>query len=220
MTNMFSLLYPLISIVIGVVPLFIFKRNAYLLGIAAASYFTAIILKEIIQLSFRSFFITPTLPTYLSYGILTAIFEPGFAYLYLVLTKAKVNGQLGLSYGSYLAFYENAIFLGLLSLPNYLLLSVQFSVLSLALYGLERISSFILHLFWGFSSALSASKKNIKYLSVSMPYGMVDSVAAYYQLSHNISLVSTEIISLVVSISCLPIIVLWYKMDKRNQRLD
>lgn len=58
MTNMFSLLYPLISIVIGVVPLFIFKRNAYLLGIAAASYFTAIILKEIIQLSFRSFFIT------------------------------------------------------------------------------------------------------------------------------------------------------------------
>ncbi|AHC52621.1 hypothetical protein SUSAZ_09440 [Sulfolobus acidocaldarius SUSAZ] len=216
MTNTISLLYPLISIIIGVIPVLVFKKSVYLLGIAAASYFTAIILKEIIQLSFRGFFTTPSLPTYLSYGILTTVLEPGFAYLYLVLTKAKVNGQLGLSYGSYLAFYENAIFLGLLSLSNYLILSVPFSPLSFALYGLERTSSFILHLFWGFASALSVSKKDIKYLFISMPYGMTDSFVAYYDLSHSISLVLTELILFIVSISSLPIIRLLYRMENRK----
>ncbi|TRM96051.1 hypothetical protein DMP16_07970, partial [Sulfolobus sp. B1] len=67
MTNIISLLSPLVSIIIGVLPVLVFKKSKSLFGIAAASYFTAITAKEITQLSFHSFFITPSIPTYLSY---------------------------------------------------------------------------------------------------------------------------------------------------------
>ncbi|TRM97182.1 hypothetical protein DJ527_12175, partial [Sulfolobus sp. F1] len=170
MTNIISLLSPLVSIIIGVLPVLVFKKSKSLFGIAAASYFTAITAKEITQLSFHSFFITPSIPTYLSYGLLTAVLEPGFAYIYLVVFKPKLDIQLGLSYGVYLAFYENAILLGLLLFPDYLILNIPFSLTLLISHIMDRLSSLILHLFWGFSSVLAIMKKDIKYLLISMPY--------------------------------------------------
>ncbi|AOL16637.1 hypothetical protein BFU36_07910 [Sulfolobus sp. A20] len=207
MTNIISLLSPLVSIIIGVLPVLVFKKSKSLFGIAAASYFTAITAKEITQLSFHSFFITPSIPTYLSYGLLTAVLEPGFAYIYLVVFKPKLDIQLGLSYGVYLAFYENAILLGLLLFPDYLILNIPFSLTLLISHIMDRLSSLILHLFWGFSSVLAIMKKDIKYLLISMPYGMVDSLTAYIDLTRAIPPVLLSSILLIIAISCLPIII-------------
>ncbi len=206
MTSILKLLFPLVSIIIGMLPVLAFKKKMSLFGIAAASYFTAIVAKELIQVSFLDSFTTPSIPTYLSYGVLTAVLEPGFAYVYLVLLKPKLDVQLGLSYGAYLAFYENTILLGLLSFPSYLILNVPISLTLLISHVMDRLSSLTLHLFWGFSSTLSVLKRDIKYLLISMPYGMVDALAAYNDLTKAIPIILLSSIIFLILISCLPII--------------
>lgn len=114
--------------------------------------------------------------------------------------KPKLDVKLGLSYGAYLAFSENAIFVGVLVLPNYLLLNVPFIPLLLAVHVMDRVSSFILHLFWGFSASISFINKDIKYLLISMPYGMVDALTAYFDLTHAIYTVLDYILNRVTNL--------------------
>ncbi len=212
MTNLTPLVIPLISIIVGVIPIFFFKKNLPLFAIAFLSYFIAIIAKILIQSTFLGFFHTPSIPTYLSYGILTTVLEPGFAYLFLLVFKPKgLNANLGLSYGAYLAFCENAVLLGVLSLPNYLIVSLSISASQILAHTLDRLSSFLLHTFWGFSATLSMTKKDLRYLLISMPYGMTDSLAAYYDFTHAIPLLVFSTIVLLISLSSIPLMVYWYK---------
>ncbi|MGI0071964.1 MAG: hypothetical protein ACRECT_07890 [Thermoplasmata archaeon] len=119
-------LSPIIAILIGVIPVLYFRWKGALFGIAAAAYFLAIGSKGVVEVLFAPFFQLDTLPVYLAYGLLTFVFEVGLAYLFLrPVWKGERPPDLhaGWAYGSYLAFYENAVLLGLLPLLGLLALS-------------------------------------------------------------------------------------------------
>jgi uncharacterized membrane protein YhfC len=111
-------------------------------------------------------------------------------------------------YGVSLAFWENAILLGVLSLINllvtYLLISQglmpqslydnlvsanpglfyspQRLAVPIALGLLERISSFLVHFAWGFLCVLSAYLRKPVYLAIALPMGMVDALVPLAQV--------------------------------------
>ena len=182
--NLYILIGALISIFIGIIPLFLVKRDWKVILIAGVAYILAILGKDIIQLAFVSFFLTPQIPTYIAYGILTTIFEPGFAYLFSRFIKENPK-----TYGIGLAFWENAILLGLLELP-YAFIETTTTVLPLLLYLIiikimDRTSSLLLHYSWGISAYYSFWRKELKYIFTVAPLGMVDSLTAYVSLTHS-----------------------------------
>lgn len=91
-------------------------------------------------------------------------------------------------YGVALAFWENAVLLGLLSLPYAFILNntvVLTTLLQLIITKIvDRTSSLLLHYSWGVTACLSHRKNNIKYIIVTAPFGFVDSIATYVDLNH------------------------------------
>lgn len=190
--DLYILIGSIIPILVGVLPLFFVKRDIQAFVLAAAAYFTAIIVKVVIQYSFLSFFEKPQIPTYLAYGALTATTEPGFAYVFARLVKG--DSQV---YGVALAFWENAVVAGFLLLPyafvlNYtVVLATLLQVIIIKI--VDRTSSLLLHYSWGVTACLSHRKNNIKYILVTAPFGFVDSIVAYAHLN-NLSLWSMFIL--------------------------
>lgn len=225
------LLLPTISVLVGIIPLFFVKRKLGLLGLAIVAYFIAILAKEAIQLPFLKFFETPSTPTYIAYGLQTTFLEPGFAYLILYLVRKTYISikdiSYGFSYGVYLAFSENALLVGLLSLPSYILillglaptpinLTTTSTILSsLIPYTLDRISSLVLHTFWGFSAYLSILKNNKLYLVISMPFGMLDSLTAWWDFTRPFSYLEFSIIVFLISI--ISVLVMIYESNIQNK---
>ena len=137
------------------------------------------------------------------FGIQTVFFEVGGAYLVAVwaVSRGKMNPKDAESYGLGLAFWENAGYLGVLGLIN--LLSVYstlafggptaqelYSTLikvrpdlfnsaaqALALVGvglLERATSLLFHLSWGYLCLLAACVHERRYLLLALPMGLID----------------------------------------------
>lgn len=209
--NIYILIGALISIFIGIIPLFLVKRDWKVILIAGGAYISAIVGKAIIQLAFLSFFLTPQIPTYIAYGILTTIFEPGFAYLFSRFIKENPK-----TYGIGLAFWENAIFLGLLGLPN-AFIETTTTVLPL-LYVLvikimDRTSSLFIHYSWGVSAYYSFWRKELKYIFAVAPLGMADSLVAYVKLTHSSNYFIVAIPSLIVSIVGFLLIKYYFKLS-------
>ena len=185
------LLLDLISLLIGVVPLFFVKFDLKILLIAGAAYFSAVIIKAVIQVSFLQFFLTPQIQTYLTYGALTAVTEPGLAYLF-----SRFVRQYPQTYGVSLAFWENGILVGLLGLVTAIVLPSNFNLVSMSpllseplavvVLGktMDRLSSLFIHYAWGVSAYMSFWKKNVKFILTTAPLGLIDSLAAYVNLSH------------------------------------
>lgn len=224
--NALDLSIPIISLSVGIIPLFFVKRNFYLLILALGAYFVAIFSKQIIQLSFLGFFLTPSLPTYLAYGLQTAILETGFAYLFLHFKKNLPKDiSYGFSYGVYLAFFENAILLGILYLPLYINntfglpsnLPLDTIVLSYLLpHFLDRVSSLIFHTYIGFMSFLAISTNKIAYFLLAMPFGMIDSLTAWWDLNHKpISYLEFAIIIFIINI--ISIFIMLYAKNAQNR---
>jgi len=169
-------LEPPLYIIIGVIPIIIFRPNGPIIAISALAYFLAIVAKVLIESPSSNFILSS--PLYIQaifYGSLTAIFEVGFAFLFPLLFQSslkKYNKRLAISYGAMLAFWENAVLLGisgliqvasLLYLQSHNPALVQQAIqaqpslayptpqlLPLIGFGaLERISSFLAHTAWG-----------------------------------------------------------------------
>ncbi|MQL55750.1 hypothetical protein [Acidianus ambivalens] len=209
--NIYILIGALISIFIGIIPLFLVKRDWKVILIAGGAYILAIVGKAIIQLAFLSFFLTPQIPTYIAYGILTTILEPGFAYLFSRFIKENPE-----TYGIGLAFWENAIFLGLLELPN-AFIETTTTVLPL-LYVLvikimDRTSSLFIHYSWGVSAYYSFWRKELKYIFAVAPLGMVDSLVAYVDLTHSSNYFIIAIPSIIVGIAGFLLIKYYFKLS-------
>ena len=171
----------LISIIIGVTPLLVHRVKVTVLFIAAAAYFTAIASKGVIQLAFLKFFITPQIPTFLAYGALTAITEPGFAYLFVRLVRQDPEG-----YGISLAFWENAVVVGLGDLALALYeppLNQPFIDLVLVKI-MDRLGSLFVHYSWGVCAYLSYKSRDIRYIISVAPLGFIDSLGSYVALTH------------------------------------
>ena len=192
-------LLPILSLAIGIIPVLYFRKDGLLFVIAALAYFLAIAGKVVVEGIFPAFFHGNSLPTYAAYGLLTAVFEIGFAYAFVLFYKGDFRPWKGWAYGSYLAFFENFVYIGILSLVT--LLTYQFLVSSTAgqnpyganylvtsiPVGFERIVSFVGHAVWGYIAFFAATRKKPAYVLLALPLASIDSVAVWWDLNHAIS---------------------------------
>jgi len=137
------------------------------------------------------------------YGLQTVVFEVGLAYAvaYYVISHGLLERKDAEAYGSGLAFWENAGLLGILSLIN---LIAIFSILSsntplaqtvynqlnasqpglfapasqalnsVALGTLERISSIMIHVAWGYLCFQAVVQRKKSLFLIALPMGFVD----------------------------------------------
>ena len=150
--------------------------------VSAAAYFLAIAAKYVIQIptidAVRSALGTPSVGLGLYYGLQTVFLEVGFAYLFAVylVRRRGLNASDAVPYGLSLAFWENGILLGVVSILNigvlYLMMAgggsqaetlysqlvasqpalfqAPASLLPTVFLGsLERVSSMLAHVAWG-----------------------------------------------------------------------
>ena len=137
------------------------------------------------------------------FGLQTMIFEVGGAFLVarFAISKHRMKRKDGVGYGLGLAFWENGILLGatsLLSLLSYSITISQGGVAAETIYTLlsksqpqlfhpplealqiicwavmERVSSLMVHLSWGYLCLKSAASHKNGYFLLALPMGLVD----------------------------------------------
>lgn len=200
--NPSDFLAPGIALVVGTLPVLYFRRNAALFGIAALAYFVAIGGKVVVEGTFSSFFSRAAIPTYLAYGLLTFFLEVGLAWAFLRILRGQLpapDQRLGWVYGTDLAFFENAILLGLLPLLELLAVSqpsvrlagsaaYSASFLPSALpYLGERTASLIAHGVWGLVAYVAVVRNRARLLWVTLPLALLDSIASWWDFTHAVS---------------------------------
>jgi hypothetical protein len=144
-------------------------------------------------------------------GLQTVIFEVGGAFLVAryATSRKKMKKSDGVAYGLGLAFWENAILLGATALLNvlfyYLTLSQggaaadtlyaqlsttqpqlfypALSALETMSWGLlERVSSLMVHLSFGYLCVKSAATQKKAYLLLALPMGLIDFVVPFVRV--------------------------------------
>ena len=165
-------------------------------------------------------------PLGIYFGIQTVVFEVGGAYFvasYAVRRKRLGEGD-AVAYGMGLSLWENGVLLGILPLINlvsyYAILSSGSSSLGQLVYNallssqpslfdpplealrlaglavLERISSMLLHISWGWLTLLAAFYGRPRYLAVALPMGLIDALVPF---ANDIGIVAFEAIIFVIS---------------------
>jgi hypothetical protein len=144
----------------------------------------------------------------LYYGLQTVVFEVGLAYAFALyaVSRKSFNRDDAVGYGLGLAMWENGVLISIPLLVNYV---TYYSILSgsgaaaqqlyqvlitsspslflgpaqlLPLMGysiLERISSLLFHLAWGYLCVLSAATAKRSLFFVALPMGLVDFLVVY-----------------------------------------
>jgi predicted ferric reductase len=176
------------------------------------------------------------------FGLQTVIFEVGLAYL--VASYAIKHGKLerkdAEAYGAGLAFWENAVLLGVFSLISlvayYSILSTNTSLaqtlydqlnksapgyfepvsqaLGTVAYGiLERISSILVHSAWGYLCFTAAYLHKKRLFLIALPMGFLDFLVPFEQ---NLGLPLFE--AIVFALAVLSVLAAWYatKQFRKN----
>jgi len=213
-------LEPILAIVMSIVAVMYWQKRrgfrgvvlllsfiAYASAIAAKTAIQALTLNGIVK-AFGSMSIELSL----YYGLQTVFLEVGLAYvlsLYGVRRK-NLKSSDGVPFGISLAFWENGVLLGLLSLFDlavlYFLLasgtglaqtvysqiaatqSAYFLppaalVPSVLLGTLERVSSMLAHIAWGALCVYAAATGRKRFLAYALPMGMVDALVPFASLN-------------------------------------
>ncbi|NLF87433.1 YhfC family intramembrane metalloprotease [Candidatus Bathyarchaeota archaeon] len=185
----------------------------------------------------------------LYYGVQTVVFEVGFAYLvaYLAFKRGSLDRRDAEAFGSGLGFWENVGFLSALSLVNliayYAILSGGSSlattlyeqlstnapslfasdVEALGLVGigvLERISSLLVHVAWGYLCVMAVIYRKKALFAIALPMGLIDFLVPF--ASANVLVF--EVAFFALAVVC--IIVAWYatkrliKQPKTSQTMQ
>jgi membrane metalloprotease YhfC-like protein len=147
--------------------------------------------------------------TGLYFGAQTSVLEVGLAYVVAryAFSRNQIGGRDGEAYGISLAFWENGILIGALTLLN---LSVAYILIAEGLYPspvyqalvtsspslfdppqqllvpiafgvLERISSLLAHFAWGYLCVMAVCMRKRTYLVIAMPMGLVDALVPFAQ---------------------------------------
>jgi uncharacterized membrane protein YhfC len=143
-------------------------------------------------------------------GVQTSIFEVGGAFLVacFAVSRHRMKKKDGVGYGLGLAFWENGILISATSLLSllsysttiaqgggaaesiYTLLSKSqpqlfyppLEALQIIAWGvLERISSLMAHLSWGYLCLKSATTRSRKYILIALPMGFIDFLVPFAQ---------------------------------------
>jgi hypothetical protein len=172
---------------------------------AFVAYFSAIALKIVFQnftLGFVKLDGTAMLGIY--YGLQTSLFEVGLAYIVARQARGSINSGDGLGYGLSLAMWENGV---LISIPLLLDYALYYAMLpgSPQLYSLlhaeapslffplsaalpligfaviERVSSLLLHLSWGYLTVMAVFTRRRGYVASGMVMGFADFLVPFEQ---------------------------------------
>lgn len=208
------LLQPLLSIamVVGAMAYWWLKRpfRGLVLALSSGAYLGAVAAKQGLDYALLPWLTSGvgnvTLGAF--YGAQTVFLEVGLAYVFAVygVRRRRVGTAEAVPYGLSLAFWENGVLLGVLSLFNlgvvYLMLASNSTAASalysqlqaaqpllfqglaqalptVALGTLERLSSMLAHLAWGVLVILSASTRKRVYLVVALPMGLLDALVPF-----------------------------------------
>jgi hypothetical protein len=184
--NVGGLAFVAISLAVGGVPVLFVKRSWILLALSVPAYFLAVLSKVIVSSLLIPIVDSPTLVAYLIAGAETALAEVGLAYVFLRLGRRNLReAKMGFTYGIYLAFCENFILLGLsglLNLSQLISSAVNFIPLLLP-HFLDRTTSLLAHMYWGFMDYMAVFRGKLRYLFMAMPLGFIDSLAAWWALT-------------------------------------
>jgi uncharacterized protein YebE (UPF0316 family) len=171
------------------------------------------------------------------YGLQTVFFEVGLAYVvaYFAVKRSNLDLRDTEAYGSGLAFWENVGFLSILSLVNlvayYFILSnggsladLTYNQLSknapslfasnteaLGLVGigvLERVSSALIHIAWGYLCIMAVIYRKKWLLVIALPMGLVDFLVPFAQ--NNVLLFELTVFALAL----LSVFVAWFSTMK------
>ncbi|MGA3108489.1 MAG: YhfC family glutamic-type intramembrane protease [Candidatus Bathyarchaeia archaeon] len=144
-------------------------------------------------------------------GLQTVVFEVGGAFLVarFAISRGKMKQSDAVAYGLGLAFWENGVLLGVVALVStvsyfivlsqggqaaesmYTLLSTAQpqlfyspqSALPLVGWGLlERVSSLMVHLSWGYLCVKSVTQHKREFLFLALPMGFIDFLVPFVQI--------------------------------------
>jgi len=212
-----------------------FHTSVFLYSLVA--YATAIAFKYAVQIptitAATNYFGAHSIGLGLYYGLQTVIFEVGMAFLvaWFAISRGKLERRDAEAYGSGLAFWENAVLLGVLPLINlityYGVLSTNSGIAhtlydqlsasapglfapasqalrSVALGVVERVSSILIHFAWGFLCFMAVYFHKKRLLLVALPMGFVDFLVPFAQ--NSLFLFEATFLAL----SALSVLVAWY----------
>lgn len=203
---------------------FVYTIIAYFLAIAIKmvfQYFTAQYVASAGNLYYEGIYL----------GLQTVILEIGLAYLFAkhAISRKRISASNASAYGVGLAFWENGVLLGALSIFNIIVIyitiasggpastvlyskllttqpglfaSTSVALSSIGLGILERASSLIIHFAWGYLVVLAAFYKKRKYLAVALPMGLVDFLVVF---AKSIGLVKFEFIIFGIALASLAV---------------
>jgi hypothetical protein len=178
------------------------------------------------------------------FGVQTVFFEVGGAYLVAIwaVSRGKMNPKDAEGYGLGLGFWENAGYLGVLGLVN--LLSVYLTLASdlpdaqdlystlvklqpalfysaaqalplIGYYLLERVTSLLFHLSWGFLCLLAACVHDRRYFLLALPMGLVDFLVPF---AASVSVLAFELLIFVLALFSLGLT--WFVTKDLRQKSD
>ena len=149
-----------------------FRGNALLLG--AAAYWAAILVKSAVGIFGAGLLSALQGQSAVGYALTlgseTVFLEVGLAYALSVYgaRKRRLGASEAVPFGISLAFWENGVLLGLLSIFN---LGV--------VYLLLGSGSALAHVAWGMLCVLSAVTGRKRYLAYALPMGLLDSLVPF-----------------------------------------
>jgi len=172
---------------------------------AFIAYFSAIALKIVFQnftLGFVQHYGTVMLGIY--YGLQTSLLEVGLAFIVARQARGSMKSGDGFGYGLSLAMWENGVLISIPLLLDYVLYYVMlpgspqlYSMLyaeapslflplsaALPLIGfavIERISSLLLHLSWGYLTVMAVFTGRRRYVAFGMVMGFADFIVPFEQ---------------------------------------
>jgi hypothetical protein len=189
-----------------------FHATVFLYSLIA--YGAAIALKYAVQIptidAVTNYFGAHSVGLGVYYGLQTVFFEVGLAFLvaWFAVRRGALEKKDAEAYGSGLAFWENAVLLGIFSLINlisyYSILSTNTSLAqtlydqlnanapqlfapaaealrSVALGVMERTSSIIIHLAWGYLCFMAAYYHRRRLFLIALPMGFIDFLLPFAQ---------------------------------------
>jgi len=239
-----------IAISLGLVIYWRIKRRftIWILLYSLAAYAIAILAKTIFQAFTYSQLINAfglvSPITGLYFGLQTVFLEVGLAYFFAVYAvgQKKFTGGDASGYGIGLAFWENGIYLGVLSLVS---LAAIYAVLASGLpaaqqlyntlltsapqyfdspaqllpsicWGiLERISSILGHFSWGYLCVFAAVFRRRLYFLVALPMGMIDFFVVYAGV---LGIAAFELLIFALSVASFVLALLITRKDRNSQK--
>jgi hypothetical protein len=215
---------------------------------ALVAYSVAIALKEAVQIptitAVTNYFGSQSAGLGVYYGLQTVFFEVGLAYLvaWYVVSHGMLERKDAEAYGAGLAFWENAVLLGILSLISlvayYSILSTNTplaqtvfdqlnkntpglfapapqALVSVAYGTVERISSILFHSAWGYLCVMAAYLHKKRLFLIALPMGFVDFLVPFAQ---NLGIPIFE--AIVFALSVLSVLAAWYAVKHVNKNLE